>query len=376
MKRVKLKKLSETIEKLMASRNISVKELAQKSNIPYSTLVPIINGSRDCGILKLTAIADALDCTPDMILQGMYSKKDSEPENNASIKYLAVFISVISATYYMLYDIEKQKRTTAVLQFPMCCGQGADEFLDHITSALQKLINKQTNNKEVAVLVSAQQYDRAINRQKILKKCNYHFAKFIIEADAVMNYRGLFGEKNGICITINDGNTITYSIDKGESIIKLQGYGFPISDVAGNFWIGCEAIKHAINVKENTDEGSLLADKILATFNDDINYLSEYTMTNSDKSYIRASSIVKELMYQKQKSYEIVAKSADLLMQRIKIIDEQTKTQLPICISGDLAYIYESFIPENRLIKFKDDQDTILLNYGMELLKSAVNIKE
>lgn len=379
MKRAKLKKLSETIEELMAAKEISAKELAQKSNIVYSTLIPIINGSRDCGVLKLTAIADALDCTPDVLLKGMYSKKSSKIKDGSPTKYLAVFISVISATYCMVYDIEAQEKTTSVLQFPMRCGQGVDEFLDHITSSLQKLskdFNKKINNKEVAVLVSAQQYGRTINRHKIQKKGNYYFSKFIIKSDAVINYRGLFERKNGICVTINDGDIIAYSVDKGENIIKRQGHGFPISDVAGNFWIGCEAIKHVINVKENIEASSLLSDKILATFNDDIDYLSEYTMTNMGKSYTRASSIVKELMHQKQKSYEIVAKSANLLMQRIKLIDDQTKTQLPICVSGDLAYIYEGFMPEDRLVKFKNTHDTILLNYGIDLLKEAISVEK
>lgn len=378
MKRAKLKKLSETIEELMAAREISAKELAKKSNISYSTLIPIINGSRDCGVLKLAALADALNCTPDMLLEGMYSKEKSKEKSKvpdgSQTKYLAVFISVISATYCMFYDVETQETTTAVLQFPMRCGQGVEEFLDHITSSLQKL-SKEIDNKEVAVLVSVQQYGRAVNRAKIQKKGNHYFSKFIIESDAATNYRGLFGWKNGICITINDGDIIAYSTDKGENIINLQGYGFPISDVAGNFWIGCEAIKHVINVKEGIEESSLLSDKILATFNDDINYLSEYTMTNMGKSYAKASSIVKELMHQKQKSYEIVAKSAGLLMQRIKLVDEQTKTQLPICVSGDLAYIYESFLPEDRLMKFKNNHNTILLNYGIDMLKNTINSK-
>ncbi len=379
MNRAKLKKLSEIIEQLMATKELSAKKLAKKSNISYSTLIPIINGSRDCGVLKLAALAEALDCTPNTLLKGIYSEKRHRIPDGLQTKYLAAFISVISATYCMFYDIETQEAVTTVLQFPIRCGQGVEEFLGHITSSLQKLskdFDKKIDNKEVAVFVSVQQYGRAINRGKIQKKGNHYFSKFIIESDAATNYRGLFGRENGICITINDGNIIAYSTDKGKNIIKLQGYGFPISDMAGNFWIGCEAIKHVINVKEGIEDSSLLSDKILATFNDDINYLSEYTMTNMGKSYTTASSIVKELMYQKQKSYEIVTKSANLLMQRIKLIDNQTKTKLPICVSGDLAYIYESFIPEDRLRKFKNNHNTILLNYGIDFLKKTISAEK
>ena len=375
MKRAKLRKLSETIEGLMSAKKMSVKELAQKSDISYSTLIPIINGSRDCGILKLIAISEALDCNPDIILAGMFNSKHVTTISNANVKYMAILISVIPVTYCMLYNINTQEKTTSVFQFPLKCSQNTDEFIDHITTSLQKLARhsaEKVEMKNIAVFTAVQQYGRENNRNKIQKQGEHCFYNFFMESDAITNHKALLGNKNGICITINDGDAITYSIDKGKNIVKLHSHGFPISDIAGNFWIGCEALKHVINVKENTENNSILSDKILATFDDDIDFLSEYTVENPWQSYTKASSIVKELVHRHQKARGIVAKSADLLMQRIKVIDKETKTQLPICVSGDLAYIYEEFFPKNRLIKFKNSQNDILLNYGIELLNSAI----
>lgn len=377
MKRTALKRLAETIEKTMDYEGISAKELAKKSGISYSSLTPIINGSRDFGVSKLIALAEALEATPNALLDGLYE----EPKNNLKSttthtpEYIAIFISVISVTYCMIYEVESKNKVTSVLQFPLRCSQPPEEFLEYVITSIQRLsksFTKNISNHEIAVFVSVQQFGRAASKKKIQKIGEHAFANFIMEPDATTNHRALLNNKNGICISINDGDAITYSTDHGKTITKLQGYGFPISDIAGNYWIGCEAIKHAINVKEKIESDSLLSDKILALFNDDIDFLSESTMMNPAISYIKASSIVKELLHKKQQSYNIVKRSADVLMARISLIDKDIKNKLPIIITGDLAYIYEEFIPEQRIIKTKERHNDILLNYGLTVAKQAI----
>ncbi len=382
MNHTTLRELSENIRKTMESKRISVKDLAKNSGISYSTLTPIINGSRDFGVLKLLAIADALGCTPNNLLTGLFNPKisDNKIKTYAATplpNYLAIFISEISVTYLMLYDLKSQNKTTSVLQFSLGCSQNPETFLNNVVRSIKKAFESLTdkiNFKDIAIFASVQEYEGTTNREKIQKKGNHYFSKFIIESDAITNYRAFLGNTNGICISINDGNAITYSTNKGKYIKKLQGYGFPISDIAGNYWIGCEAIKHAINVKENIEPSSLLSDKILALFNDDLIALSEFVLINPGPAYLKASSIVKELMHNQKKSYEIVKKSFGLLMDRIKAIDTETKTKLPIFLAGDLAHIYEKFFPQNRIIKLKHRHNVVLLDYGIKILSDELKI--
>lgn len=376
MKRATLGKISEALEKIMFAKDISAKELAQKSGICYSSLAPILNGSRDFGVSKLIAIANALECNPDTLLEDLFNIPQQEdlPEPTKP-EHIASFISVTPVTYCKVYEVETKKTTTTVFHFPLRCGQDPEEFIYHVVTAIQNLsgsLTKKINNKDTAVFVSVQQYEGATNRRKTQKKGDQSFSKFIIESDAITNYRALLGDKNGICITINEGDAIIYSTDKAKSFKKLQGYGFPISDVAGNCWLGCEALKHAIDVREGLEPSSLLSDKVLALFNDDINLLSEYTLTNPDSSYVKASAIVKELVHMRDKSYDIVKQSYELLMKRIAVIDKETKTKLPIAVAGGLAHIYESFFPNGRTIKFADRHNTVLLDYGIKTMQKAI----
>ena len=377
MKRTTLEKISATLKQTMLAKDISVKELAKRSGISYSSLAPILNGSRDFGVSKLVDIANALECNPDILLAGLLNESKNkillEP---TAPEHIAVFISVIPVTYCRVYEVETKKETTSVLHFPLRCSQDPDEFLYHISIAIQNLSGKLTkniNHKDTAVFLSVQQYEITTNRKKTQHKGDQYFHKFVMESDAITNYRALIGDQNGICVTINDGDAIIYSTDKGKSFTKLQGYGFPISDSAGNCWLGCEALKHAVDVKGGVEPSTPLSDKVLALFNDDLDLLSEYTLTNPDSSYIKASAIVKELAHMRGKAYEIVKHSYESLRKRIAVIDKETKTKLPIAVAGGLTHIYESFFPNDRIMKFSGRHNTILLDYGIKTMQQALN---
>ncbi len=374
MKQLALKKLSETLEVLMREQGISIKELAEKANMSYSSLLPILNGSRECRVSKILALADALSCTPDVLLKDLYqssSGRDKLPKKKAPPKFLAVFISIVKVTYCLLYDVERKKSVESVQQFPLRCGDDAEFFIGNIINALTTFSEKIKNKielKDVSIFASVQQYGRKANREKIQVKGDHFFSKLSIEADAITNYQTFFGEKNGICISINDGCMVTYSLDEGKTIERLQGYGFPISDTAGNIWLGCEAIKHVLAVKEGKEQSSVLSDRLLGAFNDDVIFLSASALEVPSVTYQKASSILKELAYQK-KSREILQKSADFLLEDVSLIDEKTKTELLIFISGELAELYQGLFPKERLLKLTGQQTALLLEHGLKKLK-------
>ena len=142
MKRITLRKLSETLERLMAAKGFSAKDLAEKAGMSYSSLTPILNGSRECGISKLLNIADALNCTPDDLLNGLFNTEESNTHLKATKiakpKYLAVFISIVKITYCSIYEVDSENNFNAVLHFSLLCGENADEFLEHILSSILK----------------------------------------------------------------------------------------------------------------------------------------------------------------------------------------------------------------------------------------------
>lgn len=381
MKPTILKTFSESVKKVMQEKNISAKDLAEKSAISYSSLTPIINGNRDCSITKLIAITNALDCPINTLLPNLLSHHDSQTQTTkmgSTPQYLVVFISQASVTYCLIYEAKSKQQKIITLPYDFGCRQNPDDFTDQIFATIYAAITKNFSttppSKNIAVFVSAQQHEGTTNREKIQKTANSLFAKFILETDVITNYHSLLNTQNGICITINNGSAIIYSTDHGKSFIKVQGYGFPITDTAGNEWIGCEAIRYVIKVKENMLPGTILSDKILALYNDDANSIAENALFEPIKTHKIISAIVKELMHIEPVAYKIVEKSARLLLRQVKQIDRTTKNLLPIALTGDLASIYKDFFPQERLITPSQKLSTILLNYGLTVLKKTTKI--
>lgn len=371
MKEAWVKKLGQKLQHLIGERELSVKQLSEISGIHYTTLNPIVNGTQECGFTKLIQLAEALNIEVDELLEGFYTLDLKKNQPMEAARYYAVFITAAKVNYSVLFDKESREESALILQFSLRCGESPAVFIEQIESAIEKLatqLNKKINLKEVAVFLSVLQYGREQNRRKIEMLGNRIFHTLIMESDALTNYRAFVGNKNGICISINDGDAINFSTTGGKEIQTLHGYGFPISDVAGNFWLGCEAIKHTIRVKEGLEDSSPLSDRLLALYNNDAYFLSASTMEDPSTHYLQASALIKELFYEQKKSYALVEESAKLLMENIKILDKQIGRALPICLSGELSFLYEPFFPVKRLIKNLDKQSDVLLQYGLSVL--------
>ncbi len=378
MKQIVLKKLHKKILQVMQERGLSARDLAQKSKIPYTTLMSILHGISDTSVSNFSAICEGLGVTADTLLEGIIEVKSgaAKDKTGRSPKFLIVLISIVKVTYCMLYDIAADKAVNAVLDFPLRCGDEADFFIDNVVAAVEQL-SKELNHpvaiKDVAVFASVQQFGRKPSREKIQNKGSKLFCRFYLESDAVTNHDAFFGSKNGICVTINTGDIITYSLDGGKTIHALQGYGFPISDSAGNYWIGCEAIKHVLNVLQGEEPSTLVSDRILAQYNNDINFLSRVANETPQEAYLKASSVVKEFFAHQDKARDIVKQSFELLYEEVRFIDKKTNTHLPIVITGELAYLYEGFFDKKRLVKMEGQQSAILLAHGLTKLKQLVS---
>lgn len=375
MKQIVLKKLHKKILQVMQNKALTARALAQQSKIPYTTLMSVLHGTSDTSVSNFSAICDGLGVSADTLLEGIIQPaklSSSQVKSTPLPQFLIVLISIVKVTYCFLYDVNADSNVHAVLDFPLRCGDETDFFIDSVIATVEQLskdLNKKIDLKEVAVFASVQQFGRKPSREKIQNKGTKLFSNFYLESDAVTNHDAFFGEQNGICVTINTGDIITYSLDGGKTIHALQGYGFPISDTAGNYWIGCEAIKHVLNVVQGEEANTLVSDRVLGQYNNDINFLSRVANESPQEAYLKASSVVKEFVAHQDKAKEIIRKSFELLYKEVQFIDKKTNTELPIVITGELAYLYEEFFDKKRLLKIKEKQSVTLLEHGLKKLK-------
>lgn len=371
-----LKQLANSLNRIMRARGMTAKKLASASNISYPSLMPILNGNRDFGVTKLLAIMNALDCSSAEVLDDFLPpRKSGVNKSSLSLQpeYLISFCSLLSITYCLVCEIKSEKQKVIVLPYiSLTCNQQPNEFVRQLLIYAQQIIKEHFHqdipSKKIAVFVPVQKYELKINRLKIQKAGDILFSKFIIESDIIVNHKVFLRDDNGICVTINDNSAITYSLDKGGDLIKIQNYGFPISDVAGKIWVGCEALKYAINYVETAGRATLLSDKILAAFGGDLNCILESLTSNLHDVYFIASDVVMSLVTTDENACEIIKRSAELLLQKINLIGSGMALDLPIVLAGDLVDIYKNFMPKDRLITCEKKASDMILNYGVDSL--------
>lgn len=352
-------------------------ELAEKSGVVYSTLVPLLRGDRDFSVTRLLQITEALGVNIEELLVGTYSQKQPRNiPNTAQAKYLAVFITNNKSTRCFVRNIKTNEEKGSVAPYTVYCCDTPNNTISAIKSHLDKLIDdKNLNYQEVAVYTSSLAYEHIQAVPRLKKEGSRHFNCFMLEPDWKTSHHALFPNQNGILITINDGFVISYSNNKSQTIHKLQGYGFPASDHAGAIWLGCQAIKHTIDVVEGLAERTMLSDSILPTYHSDLNTLASTLYDNARMVYLEAATIVISLFSKKDKSFQLVEESFQNIWNYIKRIDHLTDKKLPIKLSGEFAYVYDSFLPDARFKGSRFRHENAENQYGINRLTNILKLK-
>ncbi|ODN41210.1 hypothetical protein [Piscirickettsia litoralis] len=374
MTKRQLKRIADNIVFLMnnCSPPMSKQNLADKSKVSYPTLTPILQGKRDFGVTKLIQISEALNTTPAEILNKTYAPPKLEKTLNDA-KYLATFISTSSVTFCSLLKKGNKRCSKSTSEFTISCSHDPFEIIDNLKSAITS-IDENIDMQDVAVFISIQEYEFRKQREELKKIANNEFCYAIIEADWKSDYLAHFKGRNGICVTINDGLSISHSTNQGETIKKTQGLGFPIADEGGNLWLGWQAIRHSIEAKEGVVKPTKLSNKILAMFNSDLSEMSEEISKSPNRIYIEASSTLKEMLYRQEPIAKSIVKNGfDKIFRKISEIDKITKQKMPICLSGDVSYLYEDLLPQERIYEPTKAREELLKTHGMSMLNDFVS---
>ena len=169
----------------------------------------------------------------------------------------------------------------------------------------------------------------------------YFAAPSIVVSDIELAYRANFVEGNGILLYAGTGS-VAYAIDEKGEIHQIGGWGYLLGDEGAGYWIGREAIRHAlylIESKGNASPGSL-GDLILKEINaNDWNSVKSFVYSQ-DRSAIAALSRVVDRAASKgdKSAIEILNRAAGYLAELIDRIDQSLlRKSLPIKFTGGIS---------------------------------------
>ncbi|APS52055.1 hypothetical protein AVI50_15300 [Piscirickettsia salmonis] len=120
--------------------------------------MPILQGVRDFGITKLINIAEALNVSPNEILNKTYTERDTTSKKlSNNIEYYGIFISSADSTYCYFYNKITDETSYFVTEFIISCSLNYIDIIDNIKSTIEKTIN--SNFKNMAIFCSVQEYE-------------------------------------------------------------------------------------------------------------------------------------------------------------------------------------------------------------------------
>ncbi len=370
-----LKTISENIKSIMGQKHheLSPKLLSEKAEMSYSTLAPILKGERDFGVTRLLAIANALHVTPHDLLQNTFTLYTplGLPSQKQTLQFLVALITNAEFTHCKVYDIKKNLYHTNYLPFSVSCTEPPFALFEKIKSSLRYTCDKDVSLENVAIYLSAISCEFVDGRDRLVAAGKKEFFDFHLEPDWKTSYKSVFKNQNAILVTINNGYIISYSLDQGRTIQKKQGQGLPFADDAGNFWLGAQAIRHAINVKEDLEPRTLLSDRISSLTGSDFALLATEMYKDPWKIYRAAAAIVKEFAFHEPTSKRLIHQAFENIFERVKVIDKAAGIELPLAVSGELAYLFKDMFPHSRLVANNFIEQTDLqLQYSLNLLAS------
>lgn len=114
--------LGQTIRKLRINKKLSQKELANKIDVPQSSISDFENGKGNFNIIKLSLIAETLNTNLDELLHQYLNKYNNNNENNSSFYYMKL--------KEFIFNLDESKLISI------------DNFIDYYLECKSKLIKK------------------------------------------------------------------------------------------------------------------------------------------------------------------------------------------------------------------------------------------
>ena len=264
-------------------------------------------------------------------------------------KYLITFLNNFRFSYVQVYNTSTNESQFVEIPYAIVCTHEPTVIIDKVLDAINGLVGNESP-ENISFYSSVLAFEFTPRREALMKLGKETFAEFIIEPDWLNIHRSNLANRSAILLILTNGFSVSYSDDDGETINSMHsGYGFPLSDEAGDVWLGRDALVHALHVQEGIEERTLLSDKILAGYQFDADSIVIHIYENYIDTYLQAANVVKELAGHTEKATEMMQNSYSNIRKYIARIDELAGKKLPIYLAGDFSYLYKDFIPKDRL---------------------------
>jgi glucosamine kinase len=185
-----------------------------------------------------------------------------------------------------------------------------------------------------------------------LEEWRHPFAGAWFEGDGYLAMLGAFGGEDGGIVIVGTGSIgLCYQ----DEVVRIGGYGFPVSDDGSGADIGLNAIRHALRTFDGRAEPSRFSAEVLAAFSNDhvavIDWLEE---ARAADYAMFAPLVVKYAAEGDPAAHQIMLQAAIHIGEIIDGLMERGARR--VALSGGLAQVMQEYLPARIVTKLTRPQ--------------------
>jgi len=368
------KVIAMNIRHIMAARALSNKDVVDLTGISPATVSKILNHQLKVTSDKLMDFCRGLQVPVTTLLEGL-DYVDAVPEKQKQVKLPTFSVGILSINDRRICMVDKESGGqigSSEVTGNLSLADSYPDFLRKLKESISLSLGDTTQGpdsfKNINLSIVTQCYEFEKTRQKFQESLSRVFRKVRILSDWQLTYKAAFDKQSGISLVVDKGVSLSYMMDG--QLQKLGGWGFPIYDMGGEYWLGMMALRHTIQAEEGFAQKSLLSSSVLVEYSGRLEFLVEKNLKNIKdfEKYIKFSDLLLHSYHANDKMAAAIVKEGYAeISKMIAKVDTLFGKEVKISISGSLADLYRPFIDGNRLLRKITDTDKtgllVCLNY-------------
>ena len=185
-----------------------------------------------------------------------------------------------------------------------------------------------------------------------LESWRHPFASAWFEGDGYLALLGAFGGENGGIVIVGTGSI---GLSYQDQVVRIGGYGFPVSDEGSGADLGLNAIRHALRTLDGRAEASAFSKDVLALFsNDHVAVIDWLEKAKANDYAALAPLVVKHAGEGDPAAHQLMLLAAMHVSETIDVLFERGARR--VALSGGLAQIIKEYLPARITTKLSEPQ--------------------
>ncbi len=188
--------------------------------------------------------------------------------------------------------------------------------------------------------------------RETLEQWRHPFAGAWFEGDGYLAMLGAFGGEDGAIVIVGTGSI---GLSYQDKLVRIGGYGFPVSDEGSGADLGLNAIRHALRTFDGRAEPSAFSKEVLAVFsNDHVAVIDWLEKARAADYAMLAPLVAKHAKAGDPAAHQIMLLAAMQVAEIVDVLLERGARR--VALSGGLSHVIEEYLPARIVTKLSEPQ--------------------